>query len=183
MSNSNTYPTVATIIGCPEQLSTENGLVATPLGISGELQPPAGPLIEDTSSIKDPIQRAIIDNICGNLPDRNPVEYIKCEVCNVDCNGKVSFRIHLSGAKHAKRVKEQEMVKLKELPYIKVMNDTGTYGCTICGAILNAVSQIQAHIEGNKHKSKMATKKTNACNIEIASEPGKPGLFYHVTSR
>uniref|UniRef100_T1IBG9 C2H2-type domain-containing protein n=1 Tax=Rhodnius prolixus TaxID=13249 RepID=T1IBG9_RHOPR len=160
----------------PEQLSSENGLVATPLGISGELQPPAGRLIEDTSSIKDPIQRALIDNICGNLPDRNPVEYVKCEICNVDCNGKVSYRIHLSGAKHAKRLKEQEMLQYKELPFIKAITDTGTYSCTICGAILNAISQIQAHISGNKHKAKVASNKTGTCNIEITNEPGKPGV-------
>lgn len=40
------------------------------------------------------------------------------------------------------------MLQYKELPFIKAITDTGTYSCTICGAILNAISQIQAHISG-----------------------------------
>lgn len=46
------------------------------------------------------------------------------------------------------QLKEQEMLQYKELPFIKAITDTGTYSCTICGAILNAISQIQAHISG-----------------------------------
>lgn len=172
MSNDNSaYPTVATIIGCPEQLSSTNGLVATPIGASGELQPPTGPYIEDSSQIKDPIQKALIDNICGNLPTKNSPEYIRCDVCKVDCNGSTAYKSHLSGSKHTKRLKEQEMSEYLKLPYIRHNEDSNTYSCTLCCATLNALSQIGAHIAGQKHRNKTQSNEPLATsNAQINSD-------------
>lgn len=178
MSKNNTsYPTVATIIGCPDQLNTTNGLLATPIGASGELQPPTGAFINDTSSIKDPIQRAVLDNICGTLPTKNNPEYIRCDVCKVDCNGNAAYKSHLSGSKHSKKLKEQEMTQYLKLPYIRHNEDSNTFSCTLCCATLNAVSQIAAHIEGQKHKNKAQSHEPIAAsNTQINStrDPAKP---------
>lgn len=184
------YPTVATIIGCPEQLSSANGLVATPIGASGELQPPTGPYIEDTSHIKDPIQKALIDNICGNLPTKNSPDYIKCEVCKVDCNGNAAYKSHLSGAKHARKLKDQEMAEYLKLPFIRHNEDSNTYSCTLCCATLNALSQIGAHISGQKHKNKsqsnepLAVSNAQINNDRDSTKPrvdATPNLLYCAT--
>ncbi|XP_014254117.1 zinc finger protein 346-like isoform X2 [Cimex lectularius] len=151
MSGSNEFPTVATIIGCPEQLSSANGLVATPLTIPGDFQP------DDTSQVKDPVQRAVLDNICGKLPTKTPVKSLKCDVCNIECNGSVSFQVHMQGAKHQKKLKEQNMKSFAKLPFIIEDKETKTFQCKYCNTTLNAISQIEAHIEGSKHKSKTKT--------------------------
>ncbi|CAH1407540.1 unnamed protein product [Nezara viridula] len=110
-------------------------------------------------------------------------EYIRCDVCKVDCNGNAAYKSHLSGSKHSKKLKEQEMTQYLKLPYIRHNEDSNTFSCTLCCATLNAVSQIAAHIEGQKHKNKAQSHEPIAAsNTQINStrDPAKPHLFYPI---
>ncbi|KAL1122081.1 hypothetical protein AAG570_003487 [Ranatra chinensis] len=173
---------VLTALSCPEELTSANGLVATPIGVSGELQPPrvnqqvAAPHADDTSNIKDPIQRAVMDNIWGKLPTKTPIDKIRCDVCKVECIGKAIYTTHLNGSKHAKKLKELEIQKeCASMPFVKQCKESNTYSCTLCNATLNAYSQIAAHVRGAKHQAKANSRdKLEESNAQINVHPGKP---------
>ncbi|KAF6208134.1 hypothetical protein GE061_016584 [Apolygus lucorum] len=138
-------PTVATIIGCPETLSDTNGLVATPLGVP------------NADGSEDAIQKALLENMCSGFISKKDREVMYCDVCEVTCTGDKAFKAHMSGAKHAKRMKDKKVsVKLANEPFIYEDPYSNTFECTLCQVTLNAKNQIAAHVSGLKHKSRLA---------------------------
>jgi len=159
------------LLKCPEQLTSTDGLLATPIDVG----PPVSAEICGTESCHDPVTKAVIDNMYGRLPTQTPQDIIKCEICKVDCVGKTVYDAHINGSKHARKLKEKEMEKrYGNLPYIEYYSG-GLFTCTVCNSVMNAFTQLAAHLSGQKHLNKLAGKdKIVISNSQINSDPGKP---------
>uniref|UniRef100_A0A0A9X0Z3 Zinc finger protein 346 n=2 Tax=Lygus hesperus TaxID=30085 RepID=A0A0A9X0Z3_LYGHE len=137
-------PTVATIIGCPETLSDTNGLVATPLGVPS------------ADGSEDNIQKVLLENMCSSFISKKDRAVMYCDVCEVTCTGDKAYEAHMSGSKHAKKMKDNKtVVKLSNEPFIYEDPYTNTFECTLCQVTLNAKNQIAAHVSGIKHKNRL----------------------------
>lgn len=53
-------------------------------------------------SITDPVTKAVVDNIMGNLPTKKPL--VRCHDCDLCFTSETVLDAHLQGARHAKQV-------------------------------------------------------------------------------
>ncbi|RZF38213.1 hypothetical protein LSTR_LSTR005574 [Laodelphax striatellus] len=163
------FPTVATVIGFTPD-SDSGPLVATlacPIA-SEEVEIPAAGLESPTANINetihiesnDPVTKALVDNIVGNLPTKKPVEKLKCDICNIEVFGKAVLELHLAGVKHFKKMKLIEsLAKSKEqaeLDKSSPPNPLLCFKCEVCNVSVNSIQQLQIHSQGAKHKNNVA---------------------------
>lgn len=54
------------------------------------------------SNLTDPVTKAVVDNIMGNLPTKKPL--VRCDDCDLSFTSQTVLDTHLQGARHAKQV-------------------------------------------------------------------------------
>jgi len=54
------------------------------------------------TNLDDPVTKAVVDNIMGNLPTKKPL--VRCEDCDLSFTSQAVLDTHLQGARHAKQV-------------------------------------------------------------------------------
>ncbi|KAJ9601343.1 hypothetical protein L9F63_000481, partial [Diploptera punctata] len=108
----------------------------------------------------DPVTKAVMDNIMGKLPTKKQAVTCKCEVCGLEFSGQIVLETHLAGAKHAKKVKSQEILKQLQSSGQTFTRDEKTriLKCEVCDVVVNSSQQLQTHLAGNKHKQKALKK-------------------------
>lgn len=107
-------------------------------------------------SKNDPVSKAVVDNILGNVSTKKPKVNIRCETCNLDFTSQVTYDTHIVGQKHQKKLKALEILKsLQEEGQVASDGDaTSSLQCTVCNITLNSSSQLQMHLTGTKHLNK-----------------------------
>lgn len=56
----------------------------------------------NTQPLNDPVTKAVVDNIMGNLPTKKP--FYRCDDCDLSFTSHAVLEAHLQGARHAKQV-------------------------------------------------------------------------------
>ena len=69
-------------------------------------------------SMNDPVTKAVVDNIMGNLPTKRP--QVRCNDCDLDFTSQVVLDAHLQGARHAKQVIVCQNYLFKELYFMNI---------------------------------------------------------------
>ncbi|KDR12479.1 hypothetical protein L798_13723 [Zootermopsis nevadensis] len=108
----------------------------------------------------DPVTKAVMDNIMGKLPTKKQAVTCKCDICGLEFSGQIVLETHLAGAKHAKKVKSQEILKQLQSSGQTFTRDEKTriLKCEVCDVVVNSSQQLQTHLAGNKHKQKAMKK-------------------------
>lgn len=57
----------------------------------------------NNQALNDPVTKAVVDNIMGNLPTKKP--FYRCDDCDLSFTSNTVLDAHLQGARHAKQVK------------------------------------------------------------------------------
>lgn len=57
----------------------------------------------NNQALNDPVTKAVVDNIMGNLPTKKP--FYRCDDCDLSFTSNAVLDAHLQGARHAKQVK------------------------------------------------------------------------------
>lgn len=57
------------------------------------------------TNLDDPVTKAVVDNIMGNLPTKKPS--VQCEDCGLSFTSQTVLDTHLQGARHAKQVSDK----------------------------------------------------------------------------
>ncbi|PNF14363.1 hypothetical protein B7P43_G05570 [Cryptotermes secundus] len=108
----------------------------------------------------DPVTKAVMDNIMGKLPTKKQAVTCKCDICGLEFSGQIVLETHLAGAKHAKKVKSQEILKQLQNSGQTFTRDEKTriLKCEVCDVVVNSSQQLQTHLAGSKHKQKALKK-------------------------
>ncbi|XP_018403504.1 PREDICTED: zinc finger protein 385A-like [Cyphomyrmex costatus] len=107
------------------------------------------------TNLDDPITKAVVDNIMGNLPTKKPL--VRCEDCDLSFTSQAVLDTHLQGARHAKQVRSKNIMATLEETKISFTKDEETNGlkCNVCNVCLNSIQQLQTHLNGSRHKKKL----------------------------
>ncbi|XP_059473282.1 zinc finger protein 385B-like [Neocloeon triangulifer] len=114
----------------------------------------------------DPVTKAVMDNIFGKLPTKKNQLLYRCDTCNMDFSGQSVLDMHLTGAKHAKKVKSLQILNDLSASGQLTAKGSTTLRCDACGIEANSSQQLQTHLSGNKHKQRMA-KLVNSQNLPM----------------
>lgn len=57
------------------------------------------------TDLNDPVTKAVVDNIMGNLPTKKPL--VRCDDCDLSFTSQTVLDTHLQGARHAKQVRHE----------------------------------------------------------------------------
>lgn len=70
--------------------------------------------------LNDPVTKAVVDNIMGNLPTKKPL--VRCDDCDLSFTSQTVLDTHLQGARHAKQVCTSETMNkiVKQLNVKKI---------------------------------------------------------------
>ncbi|XP_066594846.1 zinc finger protein 346-like [Prorops nasuta] len=111
--------------------------------------------IMNPSSNDDPVTKAVVDNIMGNLPTRKPP--VSCDDCELLFTSQAVLDTHLQGARHAKTMRSKNIMASLEETEVPFSKDQETNGlkCNICNVSLNSIQQLQTHLNGSRHKRKV----------------------------
>lgn len=126
----------------------------------------------------DPVTRAVVNNILGNLPTSKEKVSVHCKLCNIDFSSDIPYQMHLNGAKHAKKLKSLEILHVlqEDGNAVKTQDTNATLKCDVCGVFVNSSQQMQLHLTGAKHKAKVARKNPgNAQEISSSMPLGDDG--------
>ena len=74
-----------------------------------------------------------------------------CETCKITCGTAATYKAHLEGSKHLKKVAKVEQGEEIE----PKMPKTGIYKCVLCDINSTSNEAFQAHIKGSKHDKKV----------------------------
>lgn len=66
--------------------------------------------------LNDPVTKAVVDNIMGNLPTKKPL--VRCDDCDLSFTSQTVLDTHLQGARHAKQVCKNKIMKKIKNKYI-----------------------------------------------------------------
>uniref|UniRef100_A0A0K8T0Q1 C2H2-type domain-containing protein n=1 Tax=Lygus hesperus TaxID=30085 RepID=A0A0K8T0Q1_LYGHE len=100
---------------------------------------------------------------------------IKCDLCNVWCQGVVSYQSHLQGRQHFANLKKPEGVgeangqtpkKAKKRPSGTVLEEVR---CEVCDLTCLGKEQLEVHLQGIKHAKR--AKMTEKEEIDISTLP------------
>ncbi|EZA58831.1 hypothetical protein X777_15000 [Ooceraea biroi] len=107
------------------------------------------------TNLDDPVTKAVVDNIMGNLPTKKPL--VRCEDCDLSFTSQTVLDTHLQGARHAKQVRSKNIMATLEETKISFTKDEETNGlkCNVCNVCLNSIQQLQTHLNGSRHKKKL----------------------------
>ncbi|XP_058806556.1 zinc finger protein 346-like isoform X2 [Phymastichus coffea] len=116
----------------------------------------------------DPVSKAVVDNIMGKIPTKKP--QVRCHDCGLDFTSQIVLDAHLQGSRHAKQLRSKNIMETLEQTNIAFSKDEVTNGlkCNPCNVLLNSIQQLQTHLNGNRHKKKLA--KGDWCGKEIVSK-------------
>ncbi|XP_063243409.1 zinc finger protein 346-like isoform X2 [Bacillus rossius redtenbacheri] len=175
------FSAVATMVGynpaLPTSVPLTQALVPPPLPLPTVATTLDGKPVEVMASpafhSSDPVTKAVMDNIMGKLPTKKQPVICKCEVCNLEFSGQVVMDTHLAGAKHAKKVKSQEILKQLQSSGQSFTRDEKTkiLKCEVCDVVVNSSQQLQTHLTGNKHKQKAMKKGSSVAKPSGAAAP------------
>ncbi|XP_076675352.1 zinc finger protein 346 isoform X1 [Andrena cerasifolii] len=106
------------------------------------------------SSLNDPVTKAVVDNIMGNLPTKKPL--VRCDDCDLSFTSQTVLDTHLQGARHAKQIRSKNIMASLEETKVPFTKDEETNGlkCNVCNVCLNSIQQLQTHLNGSRHKKK-----------------------------
>uniref|UniRef100_A0A1B6LEZ3 C2H2-type domain-containing protein n=1 Tax=Graphocephala atropunctata TaxID=36148 RepID=A0A1B6LEZ3_9HEMI len=171
------FPAVATVIGVCKEIAESGPLLATlavdPSIIAASVQ------LAEPIEIKtgDPVSQALVDNIVGKLPTTKDPVMLRCEICNVTVSSQEILEIHYGGAKHARKMKGQELIKeILNSPHStfitpKTQNCSDSriaeFVCKICNVRVNSEQQLQQHLAGFKHKNKAEYNQSNTLQMQV----------------
>lgn len=142
------------------------------------------------TDLNDPVTKAVVDNIMGNLPTKKPL--VRCEDCDLSFTSQTVLDTHLQGARHAKQVskvttdtyvirytdrvqyllfniilqlRSKNIMASLEETKIGFTKDEETNGlkCNVCNVCLNSIQQLQTHLNGNRCK----ILRKNLCVIKL----------------
>ncbi|PBC28404.1 Zinc finger protein [Apis cerana cerana] len=104
--------------------------------------------------LNDPVTKAVVDNIMGNLPTKKPL--VRCDDCDLSFTSQTVLDTHLQGARHAKQIRSKNIMASLEETKIAFTKDEETNGlkCNVCNVCLNSIQQLQTHLNGSRHKKK-----------------------------
>ncbi|XP_053988820.1 zinc finger protein 346-like isoform X2 [Hylaeus anthracinus] len=107
-----------------------------------------------SQSLDDPVTKAVVDNIMGNLPTKKP--FVRCNDCDLSFTSQTVLDTHLQGARHAKQIRSKNIMASLEETKIAFTKDEETNGlkCNVCNVCLNSIQQLQTHLNGTRHKKK-----------------------------
>ncbi|XP_011163094.1 zinc finger protein 385B isoform X2 [Solenopsis invicta] len=107
------------------------------------------------TNLDDPVTKAVVDNIMGNLPTKKPL--VRCDDCDLSFTSQAVLDTHLQGARHAKQVRSKNIMATLEETKISFTKDEETNGlkCNVCNVCLNSIQQLQTHLNGSRHKKKL----------------------------
>ncbi|XP_015430879.1 PREDICTED: zinc finger protein 346-like [Dufourea novaeangliae] len=105
-------------------------------------------------SLDDPVTKAVVDNIMGNLPTKKP--FVRCDDCDLSFTSQTVLDTHLQGARHAKQIRSKNIMASLEETKVAFTKDEETNGlkCNVCNVCLNSIQQLQTHLNGSRHKKK-----------------------------
>ncbi|XP_014480635.1 PREDICTED: zinc finger protein 346-like [Dinoponera quadriceps] len=111
--------------------------------------------VMNTQGLNDPVTKAVVDNIMGNLPTKKPL--VRCEDCDLSFTSQTVLDTHLQGARHAKQLRSKNIMASLEETKIGFTKDEDTNGlkCNVCNVCLNSIQQLQTHLNGSRHKKKL----------------------------
>ncbi|KAF7380488.1 hypothetical protein HZH68_016353 [Vespula germanica] len=127
---------------------------------------PAESIID--SNLNDPVTKAVVDNIMGNLPTKKPL--VRCDDCDLSFTSQAVLDTHLQGARHAKQIRSKNIMASLEETKVAFTKDADTNGlkCNVCNVCLNSIQQLQTHLNGSRHKKKaMRGNKSNAVRKQM----------------
>uniref|UniRef100_A0A1B6IWA1 C2H2-type domain-containing protein n=1 Tax=Homalodisca liturata TaxID=320908 RepID=A0A1B6IWA1_9HEMI len=176
MSN---FPAVATVIGVSKEVAESGPLLATLAidpSIIGAQPHPAEPVEIKTG---DPVSQAVVDNIIGKLPTKKEPVLLRCDICNIIVSSQEILETHYAGAKHARKLKGQELIKeILNSPHSTFIAPNAQNGsesriaeftCKICNVRVNSEQQLQQHLTGSKHKNKAESSQSNTMQVSVAN--------------
>ncbi|XP_050472649.1 zinc finger protein 346-like isoform X1 [Bombus huntii] len=108
--------------------------------------------------LNDPVTKAVVDNIMGNLPTKKPP--VRCDDCDLSFTSQTVLDTHLQGARHAKQIRSKNIMASLEETKVAFTKDEETNGlkCNVCNVCLNSIQQLQTHLNGilqrSRHKKK-----------------------------
>ncbi|XP_076302529.1 zinc finger protein 346-like [Lasioglossum baleicum] len=104
--------------------------------------------------LNDPVTKAVVDNIMGNLPTKKPL--VRCDDCDLSFTSQTVLDTHLQGARHAKQIRSKNIMASLEETKVTFTKDEETNGlkCNVCNVCLNSIQQLQTHLNGIRHKKK-----------------------------
>ncbi|XP_015112537.1 zinc finger protein 346 isoform X2 [Diachasma alloeum] len=105
--------------------------------------------------LNDPVTKAVVDNIMGNLPTKKPL--VRCNDCDLCFTSQTVLDAHLQGARHAKQIRSKVIMATLEETKVAFTKDQEANGlkCNVCNVCLNSIQQLQTHLNGNRHKKKV----------------------------
>ncbi|XP_015186487.1 PREDICTED: zinc finger protein 385B-like [Polistes dominula] len=106
------------------------------------------------SNMNDPVTKAVVDNIMGNLPTKKP--HVRCNDCDLSFTSQTVLDTHLQGSRHAKQIRSKNIMASLEETKVAFTKDSDTNGlkCNVCNVCLNSIQQLQTHLNGSRHKKK-----------------------------
>ncbi|XP_014602611.1 zinc finger protein 385B-like [Polistes fuscatus] len=106
------------------------------------------------SNMNDPVTKAVVDNIMGNLPTKKP--HVRCNDCDLSFTSQTVLDTHLQGSRHAKQIRSKNIMASLEETKVAFTKDADTNGlkCNVCNVCLNSIQQLQTHLNGSRHKKK-----------------------------
>ncbi|XP_043274926.1 zinc finger protein 346-like [Venturia canescens] len=106
------------------------------------------------NSLNDPVTKAVVDNIMGNLPTKKPP--VRCVDCDLCFTSQTVLECHLQGSRHAKQIRSKTIMASLEETKVAFSKDqeANSLKCNVCNVCLNSIQQLQTHLNGNRHKKK-----------------------------
>ncbi|KAL7647618.1 UNVERIFIED_CONTAM: hypothetical protein RMT77_001218 [Armadillidium vulgare] len=103
----------------------------------------------------DPVTKAVYDNILGKLPTQKKDQF-SCSLCKLNFSSKTILNAHLSGSKHEKKLKAQEILKslARTDPTCGKDPSTGQLRCSICNVTVMAAHCLKKHSMSREHRLK-----------------------------
>ncbi|KAI4481832.1 hypothetical protein M0804_009353 [Polistes exclamans] len=100
------------------------------------------------SNMNDPVTKAVVDNIMGNLPTKKP--HVRCNDCDLSFTSQTVLDTHLQGSRHAKQIRSKNIMASLEETKVAFTKDADTNGlkCNVCNVCLNSIQQLQTHLNG-----------------------------------
>ncbi|XP_046397822.1 zinc finger protein 385B-like isoform X2 [Ischnura elegans] len=109
-------------------------------------------LQELAETFADSLNDAIVNNEMGSPPSRKSPKKVvaRCSICNLEFSGQVVLQSHLTGSKHAKKVKSLEILReLDTKSHCIIKGDTSKFlKCEECDAVVNSSQHMQMHYRG-----------------------------------
>ncbi|XP_038054016.1 zinc finger protein 346-like [Patiria miniata] len=115
------------------------------------------------------------ENTVASPPaEEKPHTYLPhCSVCGLTFTGAEQVQMHLTGARHAKKLRQlaqkQKLEEVKEEPANTSSVSAGFY-CKYCDVVCTAQSQLDQHFQGSKHKNVMDAAKQATSN-RLGAQP------------